>query len=123
RQLNKVVVKSLGTIYFFTILLTPITWIFRKTNRYVLGKIDKKDDSFSMEQLSQAIEMTDYNPTNEDEQRILEDTASFRSNEVSQVMTPRIDIFALSDDELFHELVPQIIEKGYSRIPVYEESI
>ncbi|MDO5637095.1 MAG: gliding motility-associated protein GldE [Myroides sp.] len=123
RQLNKVVVKSLGTIYFFTILLSPITWIFRKTNRYVLGKIDKKDDSFSMEQLSQAIEMTDYNPTNEDEQRILEGIASFGSTEVSQVMTPRIDIFALSDDELFHEIVPQIIEKGYSRIPVYEESI
>ncbi|WLD24480.1 gliding motility-associated protein GldE [Flavobacterium dauae] len=123
RQLNKVVVKSIQTVYFFCEILTPATWIFRKINRFVIGKIDKKDDSFSMEQLSQAIEMTDYNPSNEDEQRILEGIASFGSTEVSQVMTPRIDIFALNDEELFHEILPQIIEKGYSRIPVYEDSI
>ena len=67
--------------------------------------------------------MTDYNPSNEDEQRILEGIASFGSTDVSQVMTPRIDLFALSDDELFHEILPQVIEKGYSRIPVYKESI
>ena len=123
RQLNKIVIKSLSTVTFFCNGLTPVTWFFRKINRFVVGKIDKKDDSFSMEQLSQAIEMTDYNPANEDEQRILEGIASFGSTEVSQVMTPRIDIFALNNDELFHELLPQIIEKGYSRIPVYENSI
>lgn len=123
RQLNKVVVKSLKTIYFFTTILSPITWFFRNINQFVLGKIDKKDDSFNMEQLSQAIEMTDYNPNNEDEQRILEGIANFGSTEVSQVMTPRIDIFALADDELFHEILPQIIEKGYSRIPVFKDSI
>lgn len=123
RQLNKVVVQTVAVVYFFTQFLTPITWIFRKINRFVLGKIDKPDDSFSMEQLSQALEMTDYNPSNEDEQRILEGIASFGSTDVSQVMTPRIDLFALSDDELFHEILPQVIEKGYSRIPVYKESI
>lgn len=123
RQLNKVVVKTITTIYFFCTILTPVTWIFRRTHRFILGKIDKKDDSFSMEQLSQALEMTDYNPANEDEQRILEGIASFGSTEVTQVMTPRIDIFALSDDELFHEVLPQIIEIGYSRIPVYKDSI
>lgn len=123
RQLNKVVVNSINIIYFFAVLLTPVTWIFRKIHRFVIGKIDKKDDSFSMEQLSQALEMTDYSPSNQDEQRILEGIAAFGSTDVSQVMTLRIDIFALSNDELFHEILPQIIEKGYSRIPVYEESI
>ncbi len=123
RRLNKVVVKTIKPIYFFCTVLTPVTWVFRKTNRFILGKIDKKDDSFSMEQLSQALEMTDYNPANEDEQRILEGIASFGSTEVTQVMTPRIDLFALSDEELFHEILPQIIEKGYSRIPIYKDSI
>ena len=123
RQLNKVVVKTITPIYVFCTVLTPVTWVFRKANRFIMGKIDKKDDSFSMEQLSQALEMTDYNPANEDEQRILEGIASFGSTEVTQVMTPRIDLFAISDEELFHEILPQIIEKGYSRIPVYKESI
>ena len=104
RQLNRVVVKTIKPIYYFTTVLSPFTWVFRKINRYVIGKIDKKDDAFSMEQLSHALEMTDYNAANEDEQRILEGIASFGSTEVTQVMTPRIDIFALSDDELFHEV-------------------
>lgn len=123
RQLNKVVVKSLSTVYVFVSILTPITYVFRKINKYVLGKIDKRDDSFSMEQLSQALEMTDYNPSNEDEQRILEGIANFGTTDVSQVMTPRIDVFAINEDELFHEVLHQIIEKGYSRIPVYKDGI
>lgn len=120
---NKVVINTINTIYFFSTILYPFTWIFKKINRYIIGKIDKKEQSFSMEQLSQALEMTDYNPTNEDEQRILEGIASFGSTEVTQVMTPRIDLFTLNIDELYHEILPQIIEKGYSRIPVYKESI
>jgi len=38
-------------------------------------------------------------------------------------MSPRIDIFALEIEETFSEIFPKISEKGYSRIPVYRESI
>ncbi len=38
-------------------------------------------------------------------------------------MSPRIDVFALDLSETFGEILPKIIDKGYSRIPVYKETI
>ena len=38
-------------------------------------------------------------------------------------MSPRIDVFALNLEETFREIIPKIVEKGYSRIPVYRENI
>ena len=42
---------------------------------------------------------------------------------VRQVMSPRIDIFALEYQEEFEDIMVKIIEKGYSRIPVYKDNI
>nr|MCH9660649.1 CBS domain-containing protein [Bacteroidota bacterium] len=39
------------------------------------------------------------------------------------VMQPRMDIFALHEESTFAEIMPEIIAKGYSRIPVFKESI
>jgi len=38
-------------------------------------------------------------------------------------MRPRIDIFALNSESKYSEIIPEIIENGYSRIPVYKETI
>ena len=67
--------------------------------------------------------MTNHSETTEEEQKILEGIVTFGNTEVRQVMSPRIDIFALEKEETFSEIMPKIVEKGYSRIPVYHESI
>jgi gliding motility-associated protein GldE len=38
-------------------------------------------------------------------------------------MSPRIDVFAIEINETFDKILPKIIEKGYSRIPVYNDNI
>jgi len=38
-------------------------------------------------------------------------------------MSPRIDLFALDIDETFDEIMPKILDKGYSRIPIFQDSI
>ena len=53
----------------------------------------------------------------------MEGIVSFGKTEASQVMSPRIDVFALEDDETFQEILPKILDKGYSRIPVYRDNI
>jgi gliding motility-associated protein GldE len=73
--------------------------------------------------LSQALEMTSSDDTTSEEQKILEGIVSFGNTDTKQVMSPRIDIFALEIEESFAEIYPKIIEKGYSRIPVFRENI
>ena len=53
----------------------------------------------------------------------MEGIVSFGNTDTKQVMSPRIDIFALEISEPFAAIYPKIIEKGFSRIPVYNDNI
>ena len=123
RNANPFIKKSIPFVAFFNAFFTPITFPLRQVSSWITSKIDQEEEQFSVEQLSQALEMTDYSATSEEEQKILEGIVSFGSTEVSQVMTPRIDVFALNKTDAFHDILPKIIDKGYSRIPVFSDSI
>ena len=86
-------------------------------------RLGKKNSDFSVERLSQALELTSEDATTKDEQKILEGIVSFGNTETVQVMCPRTDVFALSIDENFTDVVSKIIENGHSRIPVFEENM
>ena len=58
-----------------------------------------------------------------EEQKILEGIVSFGNTDVKQVMSPRIDIFALDVEASFSEIMPKLVDKGFSRIPVYRDNI
>ncbi|MDN3671767.1 gliding motility-associated protein GldE [Flavobacterium branchiarum] len=104
-------------------LLSPISLPMRSATVYLHNKLGKQKTSFSVGQLSQALELTDSDDTSTEEQKILEGIVSFGNTDTKQVMSPRIDIFALEISESFEAIYPKIIEKGYSRIPVYRDNI
>ncbi|NLP57815.1 gliding motility-associated protein GldE [Lutibacter sp. B1] len=87
------------------------------------NKLGKKKSSLSVEKLSQALELTSNESTTKDEQKILEGIVNFGNTETAQIMTPRIDIFALSTKESYSDVISKIVTKGYSRNPVYNENI
>ncbi len=104
-------------------LLSPISKPMRSLSIYLHEKLGKQKGSFSVDQLSQALELTSSTETTHEEQKILEGIVTFGNTDTKQVMSPRIDIFALEVSESFAEILPKISEKGYSRIPVYRENI
>ena len=104
-------------------LLSPLNLPMRATTVYLEKKLAKKSSSLSVGQLSQALELTDVQETTNEEQKILEGIVSFGSTEASQVMSPRIDVFALSEEEPFRDVLLKITDKGYSRIPIYRDNM
>jgi putative hemolysin len=110
-------------ISFLDKLLSPISLPMRSVTLYLQHKLGKQKNSFSINQLSQALELTDSEGTSKDEQKILEGIVSFGNTDTKQVMSPRIDIFGLEISESFEAIYPKIIEKGFSRIPVYRDNI
>jgi len=104
-------------------LLSPLSLPMRAATIYLHNKLGKQKTNFSVNQLSQALELTDSDETSSEEQKILEGIVSFGNTDTKQVMSPRIDIFALEIEESFSVICPKIIEKGYSRIPVYRDNI
>lgn len=108
---------------FLDKVLSPISLPMRAVTIYLQNKLGKQKSNFSVNQLSQALELTDSEGTSTEEQKILEGIVSFGNTDTKQVMSPRIDIFALEISETFAEIYPKIIETGFSRIPVYRDNI
>lgn len=104
-------------------LLTPLNVPMQMATVSVHKRLGQQTSGISVDQLSQALELTNYQHTTQQEQKILEGIVSFGNTDTKQVMKPRMDIFALNGDLTYQEIIPEIIKNGYSRIPVYEENI
>ena len=104
-------------------LLSPISFPMRAISVYLHEKLGRQKSNISVDQLSQALGLTSTEDTTSEEQKILEGIVSFGNTDTKQVMSPRIDIFALEMEETFAEIYEKIVDKGYSRIPVYRDNI
>lgn len=103
--------------------LTPFSLPLISLTKFIEKKLGNKNSNFSVETLSQALELTTEGATSKEEQKILQGIVNFGNTETVQIMKPRIDIFALSDDEEYHVVLDKILKNGYSRNPVYKENI
>ena len=110
-------------IHTINILLTPFSMPLIAITKWVEQKFGSKASKFSVETLSQALELTSQDATSTDEQKILNGIVNFGNTETVQIMKPRIDVFALSDTETYEEVLSKILMNGYSRNPVYSENI
>jgi gliding motility-associated protein GldE len=110
-------------LYILDKLLTPISAPMRALTIYLHEKLGKQKAYFTVDQLSQALELTSSEGSSHGEQKILEGIVTFGNTDTKQVMSPRIDVFAIEITETFDKILPKIIEKGYSRIPVYHDNI
>lgn len=110
-------------LYILNKLLSPLSIPMREAMLWLQDKFGAQKSNLSVDQLSQALELTDYGGTNDEEQKLLEGIVSFGNTDVKQIMCPRVDIFALNIDEPFSGILPKIVDKGFSRIPVYKDTI
>ncbi|MFT5145562.1 MAG: putative hemolysin [Polaribacter sp.] len=110
-------------IHTVNILLTPFSTPLIAITKWIEQKLGSKASNFSVETLSQALELTSRDATSKDEQKILHGIVNFGNTETVQIMKPRIDVFALSDTETYEEVLSKILTNGYSRNPVYSENI
>ncbi|MBT3741434.1 gliding motility-associated protein GldE [Polaribacter sp. Hel1_33_78] len=116
-------IKMSKFIHLINIFLTPFSMPLIALTKFIEKKLGNKNTNFSVETLSQALELTSEGATTKEEQKILEGIVNFGNTETVQIMKPRIDIFALSSDDSYEEVLDKILKNGYSRNPVYNENI
>lgn len=105
------------------VLFSPLSLPMRFITIQIQNKFGKQRSNLSVDQLSQALELTNDQDTTKEEQKLLQGIVSFGNTDTKQVMRPRMDLFALSINTHYETIIKEIIDNGYSRIPVYEESI
>ena len=132
---GEVMPKIYATSYGVTLakfMSNPLIWAQRmlkpgwlplvRMGRWMDNRLASAPTEVSVEDLEQALELTDNAERSEDEQRILEGIVSFGSKDAKQVMTPRTDISTFSKEDSWTHVRATIVASGYSRIPVHEGS-
>ncbi|MEY2964106.1 MAG: hypothetical protein RL754_1367 [Bacteroidota bacterium] len=102
-------------------VLGPLSKRLSKTINRI--NIEGRGPSLSVDDLEQALELTSDGETTEDEQRILKGIVRFGSTSVKEVMTPRTSVVATNLKEPYGSILQQLVDSGYSRIPVYEDTL
>ncbi len=105
--------------YVFFAFTYPMSYITLMLQR----RLGKTTSNISVDHLSQALEMTDDSETTKDEQKILKGIVTFGNTETKQVMCPRIDVFTIEEKTVFTDVVEQVVAKGFSRVPIFRETI
>lgn len=102
----------------------PISWLKKilvfGTN--FIQKLGNKGTAIDQNELEQAVALTKAETGSEDEQRILEGIVRFGKTEASEIMTPRVEVEDIDAADNFKEVLNKIIEVGYSRIPIFDQS-
>jgi putative hemolysin len=100
----------------------PLAILLVNLSNQIDKRIQRRGYKLSVEELSQAVELTGASATDE-EKEILKGIVNFSNLTARQVMRARLDISAVADNLAFSELLAQINASGYSRVPVYGESL
>ena len=110
-------------LHFMNGLFKPLSRLLVNSTSFMDKHLEKKKGEISMEDLSTAVEIATEESTQPEEKQMLKGIASFSEKEVSGVMIPRIDIVGVEQGMEFLDMLATIIKSGFSRIPVYDETL
>ena len=102
-------------------VFSPLSNLLVRSTVIVNKCVAKKNYNISVDELSQALELTDKTEISE-ESNILEGIIRFGGETAKEVMTPRLDMVDLEISSTFKEVLDCVVQNGYSRVPVYEDS-
>lgn len=113
--------KAAPVISFLKKFFSPLSALLVRSSFLVNRCVAKKNYNISVDELSQALELTDKNEISE-ESNILEGIIRFGEETAKEVMTSRLDMVDLEINTPYSEVLKCIVDNAYSRIPVYAES-
>ncbi|MGK7391936.1 MAG: gliding motility-associated protein GldE [Candidatus Cyclobacteriaceae bacterium M2_1C_046] len=113
-----------GALKGAEVVLRPLSYPLMSMSGVIEKRFQKRGYDISVEELHQALEITTKGEeTTEEEKDILKGIVNFSTLTVKQIMKSRMDITAFDIEMDFHELMDKINKSGYSRVPVYNETI
>lgn len=101
-------------------IFKPLSTLLIRTGSFIKRRPGQKDHGLSKGELSHAISLASAD--NRDDEKILKGIVKFGNIEVKEIMRPRIDIMAVEMKSAFREVIREIIDSGYSRVPVYSDT-
>lgn len=124
---NRYTLKVAERVSFFIHVLqkifSPVSEVLVRSTNVFDAFFENKSKNISVNQLSHALELTSDNMADDEDKKILEGIVKFGMIEVRQIMKPRLYITGIDIDLSFQDVMNVILEHGYSRLPVYKDTI
>ena len=111
---------------FIMVIFKPLINLLSMTTNLIDKRLEKKKPQFSMKDLSDVVELAgelENAEVEEEEHKMLKGIATFGDTEVKEIMKARVDVSALDINTGYKDVISFIKDCGYSRIPVFKDSI
>lgn len=113
------------TLRCFIIVLWPFNWIFKQWKR-LLTRVFRLHPSggITEEELITIVEEVESDGgLDKHEGELIRSAIEFNDLDVEDILMPRVDVIAAEEHDSVEEVAELFKEHGYSRLPVYRESI
>jgi len=107
-------------LYYASLLFYPLASVLISSTRLIHKKLASKKQNISVSDLTTALELTQESAT--EDHNILRGIVRFGNISVREIMRPRVDVIAVDYKLNFAALLKTVIDSGYSRIPVYQDT-
>ena len=116
---------SAPIINFLAVILTPINYLFSLWKKLVSLVVKSNEEEVVTEEelLSMVDEGEQSGTIGEQESELIRNAMELNENDCADIATPRVDIEAVGKDWTKEEVAEVFVETGYSRLPVYVDSI
>lgn len=110
-------------LYYTYRIFQPLVYVLEQSTSIIDKRITKKGHIFSVDELTHAIEITSEKDAPKQEKSILKGVVNFGNTNVKQIMRQRPDVVGVDLDTEFRDLMVQIVDSGYSRVPVFQDNL
>ena len=102
---------------------SPLSWLLISSTSFLDRRIQNQSEAASFEDIKHAIDLTSEEESPTEEKEILKGIVNFSNTQVKAIMRARVDVVAIDFQSPLDEIIKIINDNGYSRMPVYEESL
>ena len=123
-QNRHLIVKRIALVmYVLRTILWPLSYVLISTTKFLDSRIKDQNDTASFEDIKHAIDLTSEEESPSEEKEILKGIVIFSNTQVKAIMRARVDVVAVEFETPFSELIALINQEGYSRMPVFSDSL
>lgn len=115
--------KLIYFVQFLQGLFYPVSSFLIASTSLLDKLIKPKSHTISVDDLSQALDLTDDEDIADEDHKILKGIVKFGNTDVKQIMKPRVNITAFEVSSGYKKLLEDITQSGFSRVPIYKEKL
>jgi putative hemolysin len=115
--------RMVPVVRLFRMIFGPLAWAIDRSLSSVVPHNGEAPNSDQTDQILRIVESEEDEPIEEEERQMIRGIIDMEDTTAREIMVPRIDVVALDEEATLDEALKAIVERGFSRVPIYRDTI